>query len=273
MKKILVPTDFSDCADAAFHTALFLAEKFKAEIHLLHIINTPFEWVKVPKNMEKNHPDILKKIGEAKAGMSERIREAKNRKIKATDFTAFNKSDAGIVEHSSQYKNDFIVMGTFGEKGIKKLIGSYTKSVLNSSQIPVLCVKSSFNAEKLKYLTYASPFENPDPDFVKMAAEFSRKLNLKIDLLLVNTPLHFEDTKNSLKKMKAFEHDFSMENTTRNIYNAFSISEGVLRFNNTPRNLIFIEHYQRYGIEKLFNPSVTESVVNKSASAVLVFPQ
>jgi len=41
MKKILVPTDFSDCARAAEEMALEFAKRAKAEIHFLHLIMTP----------------------------------------------------------------------------------------------------------------------------------------------------------------------------------------------------------------------------------------
>ena len=48
MKKILVPTDFSDCADAASDYAIQLAKMSKAEIHFFHLLHvtscntTPF---------------------------------------------------------------------------------------------------------------------------------------------------------------------------------------------------------------------------------------
>ena len=48
MKKILVPTDFSECAKAAADIALEIAVKANAEIHFLHMPDTPVNWVKLP---------------------------------------------------------------------------------------------------------------------------------------------------------------------------------------------------------------------------------
>ena len=57
IKKILVPTDFSETADNALHTALLLAETCNAEIYLVHFymilveedsIQKPFQWNKEP---------------------------------------------------------------------------------------------------------------------------------------------------------------------------------------------------------------------------------
>lgn len=40
-KRILVPTDFSLCAEAAFSHALYLGQRYKAEVHLLHVVVPP----------------------------------------------------------------------------------------------------------------------------------------------------------------------------------------------------------------------------------------
>ncbi|MBT8274439.1 MAG: universal stress protein, partial [Bacteroidia bacterium] len=41
MKKILVPTDFSEQAENALHVAAQLARKHDAEIYLLHLLELP----------------------------------------------------------------------------------------------------------------------------------------------------------------------------------------------------------------------------------------
>ena len=42
--KILVPTDFSTCADIALDTAILIAKKINAEIHLLHSLDETKAW-------------------------------------------------------------------------------------------------------------------------------------------------------------------------------------------------------------------------------------
>ena len=48
LKRILFPTDFSRCADQALTHAVYLAEKYQAALHLLHVV-TLFE----------DQPDVL----------------------------------------------------------------------------------------------------------------------------------------------------------------------------------------------------------------------
>ncbi|RKY91486.1 MAG: universal stress protein, partial [Ignavibacteriae bacterium] len=38
LKNILFPTDFSRCADQALTHAVYLAEKYQAALHLLHVV-------------------------------------------------------------------------------------------------------------------------------------------------------------------------------------------------------------------------------------------
>ncbi|WP_373524446.1 universal stress protein, partial [Aquiflexum sp.] len=57
MNKILVPTDFSDCALAAENYAFLLAKKADAELVFLHIIITPVNWSKLNKEQEDLFPD------------------------------------------------------------------------------------------------------------------------------------------------------------------------------------------------------------------------
>jgi len=50
IKKLLFPTDFSKCADQALNHAVFYAEKYGAELHILHAIT-----------LFADQPDVLHK--------------------------------------------------------------------------------------------------------------------------------------------------------------------------------------------------------------------
>ena len=41
VKRILIPTDFSDCSEAAVEYAISLAQVFHAQVFLLHVMDTP----------------------------------------------------------------------------------------------------------------------------------------------------------------------------------------------------------------------------------------
>ena len=52
IKRILFPTDYSPCAEGAYRHAAFLAERFGAELHVLHVVESEAaparEWPEAP---------------------------------------------------------------------------------------------------------------------------------------------------------------------------------------------------------------------------------
>ena len=53
MKRILVPTDFTDSSIFAICTAAGLVEKFAAELILLHVLDEPEDADELAKKVEK----------------------------------------------------------------------------------------------------------------------------------------------------------------------------------------------------------------------------
>ena len=166
MKNILVPTDFSACANNASAIGINLAKKSKAEIHFLHIVSTPVEWRKLPKEKEKNFPEILKHIGYAKAELSKWVKKAEKQGLKAKQFMVFNADNDEILKHLKHHKHDFIVMGSHGSKGIKELlIGSNAQKIIRFSPVPVLVVKDKQKRFEVKNIVYASVFRRRLGDY------------------------------------------------------------------------------------------------------------
>jgi nucleotide-binding universal stress UspA family protein len=59
IKKILFPTDFSDCAAQALPFATFFSREFKSDLHMLHSIDLDR---KVIKSLTEEIPDVEKII-------------------------------------------------------------------------------------------------------------------------------------------------------------------------------------------------------------------
>jgi nucleotide-binding universal stress UspA family protein len=146
LKKILFPTDFSGCADQALTHAVYLAEKYQTELHLLHVV-TLFE----------NQPAVLKKEFEEIEEMVRKIEDkaelelnnvvsthdSKDMKIIQSQKRAISTAPA-ILEYASDNNIELIVMGTHGRRGIGHvLLGSVAEEVLRLSKCPVLTVRES----------------------------------------------------------------------------------------------------------------------------------
>jgi nucleotide-binding universal stress UspA family protein len=155
VQRILVPVDFSDNALLAKAAAESLAERFGAEIQLLHVVEgSPYE-VYVQKGFESDVPFYVP-ISESPPSASQNIivknlmEEAQRRLEQMSDKKAKIKSAVRrgnsvdeILGEIATYKADLVVMCTHGWRGIKHaLLGSVTEKVVRLSPVPVLTVRA-----------------------------------------------------------------------------------------------------------------------------------
>ncbi len=77
IRRILFPTDFSGAAEYAWSQALTLAQKFKAEVHLLHVVAPPPGLTEA--HAMKFHPEkmVQSSIAEAAASMDQQVEGAR----------------------------------------------------------------------------------------------------------------------------------------------------------------------------------------------------
>jgi universal stress protein A len=138
VKKILAPTDFSPYSTQALDYAALIAKSFKAEITLMHIIESPtysitdtLIWV--------DHSEALKTT--ASALLENLSKELAKKGLSVATYLVTGIPYREIVKKSQQDKVDLIVMGTHGRTGMEHLLlGSVAEKVLRLAPCPVLTV-------------------------------------------------------------------------------------------------------------------------------------
>lgn len=169
MKKILVPTDFSEYAGNAVDFAVHTAKVLPAEITLLHSyeINSSLYTDYMGVNKEFN----LAILNEAKEKLAalKKVIEEKNDMVVVTSISTESLQDA-IIKSTEEEKFDLIVMGTLGASGIKeKLWGSRTATTIGKSKIPVMVIPGEYEWEKPQKILFATNQFEKDPailDFI-----------------------------------------------------------------------------------------------------------
>jgi nucleotide-binding universal stress UspA family protein len=149
LKKILVPVDYSDCSRVAMEYALFLAERFEAEIVVLHVAEIPLgeehTVVKPDTGKEQLLSELIMQqaVKEATEFLAPFIRDAT---IPIEKSVLKGRPGKVIVEAAADRGADLIVMGTHGRSGFDRLImGSVTERVLRSATCPVAVVRHPDN--------------------------------------------------------------------------------------------------------------------------------
>ncbi len=143
IKKILLPTDFSEGSIAVISYVLSLAGKYDAHIDILHIIHefgdmTDFY---VPHMSY----DVIEKEMEdaARNNMENFCRENVEGKAKFEIHTRKGTPFLEIIQAARDLQSDLIVMGTHGRTGIDHILfGSTAEKVVRKSPIPVLTVRA-----------------------------------------------------------------------------------------------------------------------------------
>ncbi|TVZ21648.1 nucleotide-binding universal stress UspA family protein [Dokdonia sp. Hel_I_63] len=273
MKNILVPTDFSDNCDKAAKLAIKIATLFKSEIHFLHQLHTPVDWVKLDKEKESNYPDTLAAIGDAKSKLRALDMEAEHRGLKSRTFLQFVSDNQAIVEHSHDFHHDFIVTGSKGiqKEFLSKLLGSNAQKIIRNTRVPILVVKENEVIFPFKNIAFVSDFKEDISNAFKTVEEISKKCNSKIHLLNINTTTDFNSVEDGLEPIKDFiKHFPNLENYQMHVYSETNVESGIQKFEESiDVDLIVMYTHSRKGLSSMFSKSIAEDVTNHSKKPVM----
>lgn len=271
IKSILVPTDFSTCANNAANMAIDWAKQAKAEVHFLHIPHTPVEWKELRKEQERHFPETKKLIARAHAALNRLEAKAQQAGLKAKQFMVFDRTSDEIIAHIKKHKIDLVVMGSHGSKGMHEVvIGSNAQKIVRRSPVPVLVAKERPKKVKFKRLLFASDFSKRSLKPFAQMIELNAMLKAHGQLLYVDTPTSFEESEETYKRLAPYSKKAPKHFTTH-LENAYAVDRGVLQFAEANQNdLIVLSTAGRSAVQQLLSHSIAEAIVNHAKVSVLV---
>jgi nucleotide-binding universal stress UspA family protein len=143
LHRILVPTDFSKSSDNAVKYAAAFAEKFGAELHVLHVVQDlalfiPEAVLITPVMM----PPLDQFKAAAQTALDKAIKDLNLTGFKVQTEVAQGVPFTEIIRAAREKDVDLIVMGTHGHTGIvHMLLGSVAEKVVRKAPCPVLTVR------------------------------------------------------------------------------------------------------------------------------------
>lgn len=273
MKKILVPTDFSEHAEFALKAAAQIAKKNNGEIILLHMLELPSQVVDKVAGRTGDVPEIMFFIQKTR----EHFEKIKNSSfldgIPVTEAVQFERAFEGIIQASKGHNVDLVVMGSHGTSGVQGFfVGSNTEKVVRTSDIPVLVVKKELDIKDINKFIFASDFTDEMRKPFENAVAFAKAFGARMDLLMINTPGRFMSTEESEKRITSFLKNFDLDDYSMHVYNDYSVEKGVLHFaNRVNADLIGVGTHGRTGISHYLNGSIGEDIVNNAVRPVITF--
>ena len=279
MKRILVPTDFSTCANNAINFAVQSAKILPAEIFIIHAFeikeNMYTDYLGVNREFTQSQLDEVQyKLSQVKSSIVE------TEGISVTVMTVKEALTEAILRTTSELKIDMIVMGTLGANMIKeKVLGTKTAEIIGKTKVPVIAIPFEYEWKKpQKFLSLTNHFES-DPVVLNFILELAGLYKAKVEVAVftdtdeedVSTLLG--DTRNIEQYKKMLEEQYKEEAVTAtHLFGA--------EFNRTIQTyiaekqidiLVMVTHHRALW-ERILHPSMTKRMSQHIEIPLLAVP-
>jgi universal stress protein A len=141
IRRILFPTDFSEPANEAKQYAMSLADRFGAELHLLHVVPlvVPYPDAASPWIMAEN--EMQRQVEASDKRLANEIDSLWSQKHVVIHHAVMGLAVDEILSYAKEHEIDLIVVGTHGHSGLARLlIGSVAEKLVRTANCPVLTV-------------------------------------------------------------------------------------------------------------------------------------
>jgi nucleotide-binding universal stress UspA family protein len=143
LRRILVPTDFSKHSRNALAYGAAFAEKFGAELHLLHVVQDLAVFIPdAVTGVPPTTPPVEQLTAAAQEALAQMVREQPLPGVTPLTDVREGTPFYEIIRFAREKDIDLIVMGTHGRSGLAHvLLGSVTEKVVRKAPCPVLTVR------------------------------------------------------------------------------------------------------------------------------------
>jgi nucleotide-binding universal stress UspA family protein len=268
MKKIVIPTDFSEYAEKAYHFAADLARKSDLEVVLLHISSRRLEYINswmymdIPTQImfDENAIDSLNAEAKMQALLVSPVFDDVNISYQILDAIQANPIKE-MLNFLNKKEHQLVVMGTSGDD-----VGSDSNAeyIARKSVVPVLTLKKDTVVQKGQTILMPTDFKTVDKKFMKGLERIAAWLELDVKFVFINTPKHFKDTDKIEKEWLHFKEKYQVSFSSFEVFNDHHVEQGILKMigRDSPV-MIALPTHGRTGLAHLLNGSFTEDLINE----------
>lgn len=277
MKRILLPTDFSDTSLEAINYALVVFKDIECTFFLLHTYNPPIyqtEYLLGSPGLiglgDVMKETSLTKMEKLKARLENQYKNSNHTFIV---HTAFNTLVNEVMETIASEKIDIVVMGTKGATGAKEILfGSNAVHVIKQSKCPVIVVPPNFKYEAPKEILFPTDYEIAyQKNRFKPLLSLVKLHKSRINIVHVRTGYDLnEDQKNNKKQLEKLLGSSSLfhempENELINAIHTFQLKTRI--------NLLVMVQNKHTFFERLFIEPVIKKLGLHITVPFMVIPQ
>jgi len=275
IKKILVPTDFSETAANALRQAIFVAKSKNASIKLLHVIHQVYitgSELTVPYG-----PAFFNKLQKtATAHLKEMAAEiTKTSGVPISYEVLMGEVETIVNTIAKKEKFDLIIMGTHGTSGVKEFfIGSNAYKVVHNATCPVITIQKKIKGG-FKNIILPIRLEIASRQKVDYAMEIAKVFGSTIHITGFTTL----NDKASKTKVKQYVHqvekylkDNGVKYTSTSIFADNFIAEILKYAKQQKADLLTIMNDNDLSLDQLIKGPYAKQLINHSNIPVLSVP-
>jgi nucleotide-binding universal stress UspA family protein len=279
MKRILVPTDFSACADNAINFAIQAAKFLPSKILLVHAfelngdVYTDYMGVNKAYNQSQLR-EATEKLGQLKMSVE-------NKEAVALDTMVFT---GGVKESILHFENEkdieLVVMGTSGASGfMQKIWGSKTAAVIGKTTVPVIAVPLEYQWKKPEKILLATNHFETDLEMLDIIFELAESFKAKVQIVVFtneasDTALTYLEHARKIPYYKEWlKEKYKDESIV--IIHLFGINFEHALENFISQNeidLLAMVTYKRSFADKIFHPGITKRMSYHTKIPLLAIP-
>jgi nucleotide-binding universal stress UspA family protein len=279
MKKILVPTDFSTCANNAVEFAVQSAKILPVEVTLLHSFemkeNIYTDYMGVNKEFNQILlDDIHNKLAELKKAIEETEGVVVNTYLAKTSLV-----DA-VLQATEELGIDVVVMGTLGAGALKeKLWGSKTAAVIGKTRVPLIVIPFFYEWKKPEKLLLSTNHFEKEPAILDFVFELADLYMTQVHVAVMTdedddkAATFLEHTRKTPQYEKILKEQYSEETLTATHLYGKEFEETLQKhIDENEIDILAMVTYQRGFVDRVFKPSKTKRMSYHTTIPLLVIP-
>lgn len=279
MKKILLPTDFSDNALNAIKYAIYLFEKEECTFYILHVVQIGPSGYSSSYNKGRDTRLYRLTMEEADRSIQELKETLKghgqNPKHSFEYLTETDPLMNAIGKNVINKDIDFIFMGTQGASGVKSIfMGSNTVSVIkNIDFCPLVAVPEEYSFDLPDEILFATDFKHDYTELELIPLKAIAKLwNSKILLVYFGLTGELDDNQQTvMDSLKEKLTNFSVRMDKG--YADFSVATAINQYatNNKAIGLVAMMNRKHGFFEKLTREPIIKSIAFSTEVPLFIF--
>lgn len=189
-KQILFPIDFSDCGRMLNLEVEYLAERFNADVTLLHVFEIPFSWCGAGEAPLMNTECLAQYMDSVQQKLQNYSINVPNNRLNRV--AAEGEAAWQIKTLVSEKAFDLVMMGTHGYSSMRRLLlGSTTMKVLHDVSCPVWTHSSTASKKNVdgklftgvKKIVCALELGDEAVPLLRFVSDLSQQLNASVRLV------------------------------------------------------------------------------------------